>query len=65
MVVDVAPDSSVIYVHLFHLVDVDAARRSIAELERLAVGAIAGPSLTAGPSPTAPSPAAARSQEDT
>ncbi len=54
MVVDVAPDSSVIYVHLFHLVDVDAARRSIAELERLAVGAIAGPSLTP-----------ARSQEDT
>ena len=47
MVVDVAPDSSAIAVHLFHLVDVDAARRTIAHLEELAVGAIAGPSTTA------------------
>jgi multicomponent Na+:H+ antiporter subunit E len=40
MTVDVAPDSSTIYIHVFHLDDVDAARRSIARLERLAIGAI-------------------------
>jgi multicomponent Na+:H+ antiporter subunit E len=42
MTVDVAPDSSAIYVHFFHLDDIDAARRSIAHLEHLAIGAIAG-----------------------
>jgi multicomponent Na+:H+ antiporter subunit E len=44
MTVDVAPDSSWICVHFFHLDDVDAARRSIAHLEHLAIGAIARPS---------------------
>jgi multicomponent Na+:H+ antiporter subunit E len=43
MTVDVAPDSSAVYVHFFHLDDVDAARRTIAHLERLAVGAIQRP----------------------
>jgi multicomponent Na+:H+ antiporter subunit E len=42
MTVDVAPDSSALYVHFFQLDDVEAARRSIADLERLAIGAIAG-----------------------
>jgi multicomponent Na+:H+ antiporter subunit E len=41
MTVDVAPDASTIYVHFFHLDDLAAARRSIAELERLVVGAVA------------------------
>jgi multicomponent Na+:H+ antiporter subunit E len=41
MTVDVAPDSSSIYVHFFHLDDIDAARASIAHLEVLAIGAIA------------------------
>jgi multicomponent Na+:H+ antiporter subunit E len=42
MIVDVAPDSSTIYVHFFHLDDPDEARRSIARLEHLAIGAIVG-----------------------
>jgi multisubunit Na+/H+ antiporter MnhE subunit len=40
MTVDVDADSSCIYVHFFHLDDPEAARASIARLERLAVGAI-------------------------
>jgi multicomponent Na+:H+ antiporter subunit E len=53
MVVDVAPDSSTIYVHFFHLDDPDEARRSIARLERLAIGAIAGRARsTVQPAPT-------------
>lgn len=40
MTVDVAPDSSVVYVHFFDLSDVDGARASLARLERLAAGAI-------------------------
>jgi multicomponent Na+:H+ antiporter subunit E len=43
MIVDVASDSSSIYVHFFHLGDVDGARRSIAHLEDLAIAAIANP----------------------
>jgi multicomponent Na+:H+ antiporter subunit E len=46
MTVDVAPDSSAIYVHFFHLDDLDGARESIARLERLAVGAIVRRSAT-------------------
>lgn len=40
MTVDVAPDSSTLYVHFFHLVDPEEARRSIAHLERLTIGAL-------------------------
>ena len=41
MTVDVAPDSSAIYVHFFHLDDVAKARQAIAHLEELAIAAIA------------------------
>lgn len=40
MTIDVAPDSSVIYVHFFDLRDVDASRASLARLEELVLGAI-------------------------
>ena len=52
MTVDVAPDSSSISVHFFHLTDIDGARRSIAHLERLAVAAV-GPPLEGTTRPTA------------
>jgi multicomponent Na+:H+ antiporter subunit E len=52
MTVDVAPDSSWIYVHFFHLDDIDAARRSLAHLEELAIGAIARDRRQAAPAPT-------------
>ncbi len=41
MTVDVDSESTTIYVHFFHLGDVEAARRSLRRLEGLAVGAIA------------------------
>jgi multicomponent Na+:H+ antiporter subunit E len=41
MTVDLDRDSSTIYVHFFRLSDVDAARASLARLERLVVSAIA------------------------
>ena len=50
MTVDVARDSSVIYVHFFDLRDVDAARASLAQLEGRVLHAIgAGPGLRATP----------------
>lgn len=50
MVVDVAPDSSWIYVHFFHIEDLDAARRELAHLEQLAIGAITPRELRPVPS---------------
>jgi multicomponent Na+:H+ antiporter subunit E len=43
MTVDVDRDSVTIYVHFLFLSDVNAARRGLTQLERLAVGAIAAP----------------------
>lgn len=45
MTVDVAPDSSMIYVHFFALRDVDKARASLTHLEDLAMHAISGARL--------------------
>jgi multicomponent Na+:H+ antiporter subunit E len=50
MTVDVARDSSTIYVHFFDLTDVDAARAGLARLERRVTHAIAG-GLPVGPAP--------------
>ena len=41
MTIDVAGDSSVVYVHFFELDDVDAARASLVRLEQLVTNAIA------------------------
>jgi multicomponent Na+:H+ antiporter subunit E len=40
MTVDVASDSTTVYVHFFNLGDIEAARASLARLERLVAGAI-------------------------
>lgn len=42
MTVDVGSDSSTIYIHFFHLDDVESARRSLARLEVLSVAALQG-----------------------
>ncbi len=42
MTIDVAGDSSVVYVHFFQLDDVDSARASLVRLEQLVTKAIAG-----------------------
>ncbi len=40
MTVDVTAGSSTIYVHFFHLVDVESGRRVLARLERFVTGAL-------------------------
>jgi multicomponent Na+:H+ antiporter subunit E len=40
MTVDVADDSSTIFVHFFHLQDLDAGRRTLARLEQLVIEAV-------------------------
>jgi multicomponent Na+:H+ antiporter subunit E len=50
MTVDVARDSSTIYVHFFDLTDVDAARAGLVRLERRVTDAIAG-GLPVDPAP--------------
>jgi multicomponent Na+:H+ antiporter subunit E len=54
MTVDVDAASSAIYVHVFDLRDLDAARRSLAELEGLAAGAISRPPPDPVPGSSAP-----------
>jgi multicomponent Na+:H+ antiporter subunit E len=61
MTVDVAPDSSVVYVHFFDLRDVDAARAGLTRLERrvtdaIAVGPIRGRASVDEPSSEKESP---------
>jgi multisubunit Na+/H+ antiporter MnhE subunit len=46
MTIDVATDSSVLYVHFFRLDDVEGARASLARLEQLVTAAI-GPRAAA------------------
>jgi multicomponent Na+:H+ antiporter subunit E len=50
MTVDVARDSTIVYVHFFDLRDIDAARGLLARLERLVAGAIPADVSTADPS---------------
>lgn len=47
MTVDVARDSSTVYVHFFDLRDIDSSRASLGRLERLIAGAITAPEVRA------------------